>query len=161
MRPILTTFTVRDGGGDLAAFRVYLNRREDDDLDAIDARLLVLWDSIRPLINGVLVAVDWSISTDVSAWENNTVSAIADKEELAVFKFVSNAGFYQLVTIPTILEDVLENAGAGKNVNRVDSRVVVFIHTVTNDEDEDGADLTDNHGNILTTYVEGYQKFRR
>lgn len=157
----IITLTIEDAGGDLSPVSVYVAQDglyTVEQLGEVFAH--VLWDAVRPLVNGVLVGVSVSVGIDFSAWDNNTPSAISDVEEKATFVLRPCAGGRPVrVTLPTVKESIFTGSGAGKFVDVTNSDYVYFDYIMTNDETDDGINATDSHGLVLCQVLYGEQSF--
>lgn len=166
MNKKIITLIIQETGGDTSPVSVYIGDSgtggiEDED-SFRDVYLKPLWDTIRPIVNGVLVGARAAVEYDVSTWLNNTFDVISDIEEKAVFVFVpcnSKARVVRL-SLPTIKEEIFINDGAGKFVDLTNSDVAAYVHIMTNDLDEQGIDALDSHGNELCYLSEGLSIFK-
>lgn len=157
----IITLTIEDAGGDQSPVSVYV--AQDDlytvaDLGEVFAH--VLWDAVRPLINGVLVGVSVSVGIDFSAWDNNTPSAISDVEEKVTFALRPCVGGRPVrVSLPTVKETIFTGSGAGKTVDVTNADYAYFDYIMTNGEVDDGINATDSHGLVLCQVLSGVQTF--
>lgn len=157
----LLTLSIEDAGGDKSPVSVYVSVGEGDDTDSLSENYAhVFWDVVRPLIDGVLVAVNVSIPVDFSAWDNNTPSAISDVEEKAVFT-VQICGQNRPVrlSLPTVKESIFEGSGAGKLVDETNADYVLFAYVLENNVVDGGIHMTDSHGIDVCGVLFGEQSF--
>ena len=155
------TLSIQDSDGDTAPFSIYFNPGDGDDVVSLSEDYAeVLWNVVRPLINGVLVGVEITLKPDFSGWTNNTPATISDIEEKALFHIRVCGGFRPLrLTLPTVKETIFDNAGAGKLVDTTNSDYIEFAHTLENGVVDDGVAMTDSHGVDVCEVFYGEQYF--
>lgn len=157
----LLTLSIQDSDGDMSPVSAYVNAGEGDTIDSLSEDYAqVLWDVVRPLVNGVLVAVNVSFKADFSAWTNNTPATISDVEEKVVFSLRVCGGSRPVrFALPTAKESIFENSGAGKLVDVTNSDYVAFAHVLENGVVDDGIGMTDSHGSDICGVLFGEQFF--
>lgn len=157
----LLTLSIQDSDGDISPISVYFTQASGDDVASLSEDYAhVFWDTIRPLINGVLIGVSVSIVVDFSGWTNNTPTAISDVEEKAQFSIrVCDGSRPVRLSLPTVKESIFYNSGAGKLVDETNSDYVLFTYVMTNDVVDDGISATDSHGSVLCQVLFGEQFF--
>lgn len=155
------TLTLQDSGGDNSPVSAYVNAGDGDDIAALSEDYAqVFWDAIRPLVNGVLVAVNVSFKPDFSGWTNNTPATISDIEEKALFTCIVCGGPRPVkLTLPTIKETLFVNSGAGKEVDVTNSDYVAFAHVLESAVVDGGINMTDSHGSDICGVLAGEQFF--
>lgn len=153
--------TLQDSDGDSSPVSAYINAEEGDTIASLsEDYALVFWDAIRPLVNGVLIAVNVSFAADLSAWTNNTPATISDVEEKVVFSLRVCGGFRPVkLSLPTVKESIFENGGAGKFVDVTNEDYLVFAHVLENGVVDDGISMTDSHGSDICGILFGEQFF--
>jgi hypothetical protein len=82
-------------------------------------------DAIDNLIGGVIRAASALIGVDISGLSSNVASSTSDVEEIAEFDFRTAAGNKVLVTIPAILETLVDNDTG--ELNQAAPAVAAFI----------------------------------
>lgn len=159
----LISLSLQDSDGDTSPVSAYVNAGEGDTIDSLSEDYArVLWDAVRPLVNGVLVGVNVSFTTDFSAWTNNTPATISDVEEKAVFSLKVCGGSRPVrLSLPTAKESIFTNSGAGKLVDITNSDYVAFAHVLESGVVDDGIGMTDSHGNDICGVLFGEQFFGR
>lgn len=157
----ILTLTLQDSDGDSSPVSAYVNAGEGDTIDSLSEDYAqVFWDAIRPLVNGVLIAVNVSFKVDFSGWTNNTAATISDVEEKAVFHLRVCGGSRPVhLSLPTIKESIFEGSGANKLVDETNADVQAFEHVLENDVVDDGISMTDSHGNDICGILFGEQFF--
>lgn len=157
----LLTLSIEDAGGEISPVSVYIGDSgtggAEDEESFLDTYLVPLWDAIKPLINGVLVKAQVTVEYPLSAFSNNTPTAISDVEEKAFFTLLPCDKSLRAVrlSLPTVKESIFTNLGAGKNVDFTNSDVQIFEALLTHDLDENGIDMVDSHGNEICQMLEG------
>lgn len=157
----LLTLTLQDSDGDTSPVSAYVNAGDGDTTDSLSEDYAhVLWDVIRPLVNGVLVAVNVSFKADFSGWTNNTPATISDIEEKVVFHLRVCGGRRPVMfSLPTVKESIFENSGANKLVDVTSVDYVEFAHVLENGVVDDGIGMTDSHGTDICGIYFGEQFF--
>lgn len=147
----LLTLSLQDSDGDTSPVSAYVNAGAGDTIDSLSEDYAhVLWDAIRPLVNGVLIAVSVSFKADFSAWTNNTAATTSDVEEKAVFSLRVCGGNRPVrFSLPTAKESIFTNSGAGRFVDETQSDYVAFAHVLENGVVDNGIGMTDSHGNDI------------
>jgi hypothetical protein len=158
---VLLTLILEDSNGDTSPVSAYVDAGEGDTIDSLrDDYAEVLWNVVRPLVNGVLVGVNIAFKPDFSGWTNNSAVEISDIEEKAVFSLRVCGGLRPAtLTLPTVKESIFENAGAGKFVDVTNSDYVAFEHVLENGVVDDGIGMTDSHGADICGIYSGEQFF--
>lgn len=157
----LLTLSLQDADGDISPASINIDAGEGDTIDSLSEDYAqVFWDVIRPLVNGVLVAVNVSFKADFSGWTNNTPSATSDVEEKAIFHLRVCGGFRPVqLTLPTAKESIFYNSGAAKLVDETNADVQALYHVLENGVVDDGISATDSHGADICGVLFGEQFF--
>ena len=112
-----------------------------------------LWDTIRPLIDGVLTKATSTVEHFAEGFTNNIVDVLSDNQERAKFTF-RNYYVEPILTLPTFKEGLFTNSGAGKVVDITDTDVAAFIAVMT---DGGGFGAMDKHGTTIDFFVKAEQ----
>jgi hypothetical protein len=157
----LLTLILEDSGGDTSPVSAYVDAGGGDTIDSLsDDYAHVLWDAIKPMVNGVLVGVNIAFKADFSGWDNNTAATISDIEEKVIFGLRVCGGIRPArLTLPTVKESIFENAGSGKFVDETNSDYVAFQFVVSNGVVDGGVGMTDSHGSDICGIYSGEQFF--
>lgn len=157
----LLTLSLQDSDGDKSPVSAYVNAGDGDTLESLGEDYAhVLWDVVRPLVNGVIFAVNVSFVVDFSGWTNNSPVTISDVEEKAIFSLRVCGGQRPVrFSLPTVKESIFENSGAGKFADFTNSDVVAFAHVLANGVVDDGIGMTDSHGSDICGVLFGEQSF--
>jgi hypothetical protein len=157
----LLTLSLQDSDGDTSPVSINIDAGEGDTIDSLSEDYAqVLWDVIRPLVNGVLVAVNVSFKADFSGWTNNTPVTISDVEEKAVFSLRVCGGSRPVrFTLPTVKESIFENSGAGKLVDVTNSDYSALAYVLYSGVVDGGIGATDSHGSDICGVLFGEQFF--
>lgn len=158
---VLLTLTLEDSDGDTSPVSAYVDAGSGDTIDSLrDDYAQVLWDVVRPLVNGVLIGVNIAFKADFSGFTNNTAATISDIEEKVVFSLRVCGGHRPAqLTLPTVKEIIFENSGAGKFVDVTNSDYVAFEHVLENGLVDGGIGMTDSHGSDICGIYSGEQFF--
>ncbi len=158
----LITLTISDADGEESSVSVYVHQdglTTENDLVADYVR--PLWDSIRPLITGRLESASISLNVDISAFPQNAPDVAADVQEKAIFSFLPCAGYRAIrLQLPTVNELIFVGAGAGSQVDRLNSDVAAFSVLMTEDVGSGGISATDSHDNALCRLEAAIQLFK-
>lgn len=157
----IISLSLQDSDGDTSPVSVYVNADVGDTITSLtDDYAEVLWDVVRPLVNGVLVDVNVSFQPDFSGWTNNTPATISDVEEKALFILRVCGGFRPVrFTLPTVKESIFTNSGAGKEVDVTNTDYIAFAAVLENGVVDDGIGMTDSHGVDICQVLSGEQFF--
>lgn len=163
MPMVLLTLTIQDADGDKSSVSVYVDVGIGDTAESIaEDYAHLLWDTIRPLVNGVLVGAQAALKVDFSAWANNTPAVISDVQEKAVFTLrVCGSWRPVRLTLPTVKESIFTGAGAGRLVDPLNSDYSIFAYVLANGVVDGGIGATDSHGADICEVVLGEQYFGR
>lgn len=163
-QPDRLTLIISDAGGQTCPVTFFIRPTESvttDDLFTLFAE--VAWSVVKPLVTGVLIKAVYSVEWGAELFTNNAPSALSDVEEKGVFSFKTSdgAGVNKLMqlSLPTIRETVFVNSGAGFAIDITDSDVEAFTVAMTTSMDDGGLSATDSHGNPVSGYNYGIQKF--
>jgi hypothetical protein len=161
MAQAIITLVLSDSDTDTATVSVFVSVSTGDTVDSLSEDYAhVWWDVVRPLVNGVLVDVIISLKPDFSAWDNNTFAVISDIEEKARFSLrVCGQNRPVRLTLPTALESIFENSGAGKFVDVTNVDYIAFSTVIENGIVDGGIDMTDSHGTDICGIYFGEQFF--
>ena len=157
----LITLVIQDADADTSPVSVFVSVETSDTVESLETDYAhVLWDAIRPLITGVLVRVEIAIRPDISAWTNNTLDTTSDIQEKVRFTLrpCGNGRLVRL-SLPTVDEGILVNAGRGKIVDTTNTDVQVFYAVVQNGVVDDGIGMVDSHGFDICEVLTGEQFF--
>jgi len=158
----LITLTIADADGQKSPVSVYVHQdglTTENDLIADYVR--PLWDTIRPLITGQLFSASVALDVDISTFTQNTPDVLADVQEKAIFSFLPCAGYRAIrLALPTINELIFVGAGAGSQVDRLNSDVAAFSVLMTEDVGSGGISATDSHDNALCRLEAAIQLFK-
>lgn len=155
------SLSLQDSDGDTSPVSAYVNAGDGDTIESLSEDYAqVLWDVVRPLVNGVLVGVNVSFAADFSGWTNNSPATISDVEEKAVFTLRVCGGLRPVkFTLPTVKESIFENSGAGKIVDTTNADYVDFAYALENGVVDGGIGMTDSHGADICGVIVGEQFF--
>jgi hypothetical protein len=154
------TFTIEDADGDKGYIRLWSPEDDAETIGSISAQCELIWDAIRPLVNGILVKIAVNFSVDIVGFANNTFTAISDVEEKAQIVLRTCAGNYLVrFNLPTVKESIFTDFGAGKTLDRTQTDVSIFDYMVTNDTVDGGGNLSDERGNVTCELLLGEQAF--
>lgn len=159
-------YTIADADDDKSIIELPVDVGIADGVD-FDYMVKYAWDIINPLINGTLVTAGFTFEADISAYTNAAAAAISDVQEAAefVFRAVGEAGnFIKRISLPTFIETFFTGSGAGKEVDVTQSAVTAFTTMVIDGIKEADIDLSPspvatNHGEDITAFVKGRQKW--
>lgn len=158
--PLVLTFSIEDAGGDIAPASFYIEADPVFTLAQLDSQVELVWDTIRPMLNGVLVSVNLTYKPDISSFTNNTPTAVSDVEEKARFNIrVCSTNEIVHISLPTIRETIFTNAGAGKAVDFTNGDVGAFYTLVQDGFGDDNGGFVNAHDQDLCQIVSGVQKF--
>jgi len=163
MPVMILTLTIEDANGDTSS--VVVHATQDDLATVADLRtdyITVLWESIQPLVNGVLVKAAVTLDMDIDELINNTTTAISDVEEKVRFQIRVCDGSRPIrLTLPTVKETLFTNSGAGHLVDVTNTDYTYFAFVMTSGIEDGGIDATDSHGADLCQILSGEQFFGR
>jgi len=159
MTIVTLTVTVEDADGELYPVSIYVNRDNATTITQLLASIGTYWDTIAPLMTGVLSKATISLERPVSAFTNNGYNALSDVQEQALMRFAAGA-YKSRLTIPTLYEAMLTNAGAGKELDTSFGAVQGVIDMMVNTVGGGGIDATDSHGVKITSFLGSEQKFK-
>jgi len=89
----------------------------------------------------------------------STPDITSDVQEKALFTFSTRFGKTFTMTIPTINEGIFTLSGAGKIADITDSSVLALSALMTEDLLSGGIDAVDSHGEDITVFNGGVQRF--
>lgn len=161
MPMVLLSLTIEDSDADTSVVSVFVNAGDGDTVVSLaDDYAHVLWDAIRLIVDGVLRKVAITIEPNISGWTNNTVAVLSDVEERAIFtlRVCGNQRVVKL-SIPTIKEELFENAGMGKFIDPTISDIQAFYFVLENGVVDNGVAMTDTHGSDICQVLFGEQFF--
>lgn len=166
--PVNIFYTVADGDNDQSVINIPVALSVTDLTDGIDLGFVLEygWDIINPLINGTLVNAGITIQADIGDWTNTAAAAISDVQEKAEFVFRAVGGFIKRISLPTFVETFFTGSGAGKEVDVTQAAVTAFNTLIIDGFEEalvstDPVTPTTDHGEDITTFVEGHQAWGR
>jgi len=159
-------FTISDGDNDPSVISIPVSFVDTLDGAALAFAVEYGWDIINPLINGTLLKAGITIEMDITGYTNAAAAAIADVQEKAEFVYRAVGGFIKRISIPTFIETFFTGSGAGKEIDVTQSEVTAFNTLITGGFHEalvstDPLTPTTDHGEDITTYVEGHQAWGR
>lgn len=158
--PTLFTFTIADADDEKSSVGYYVDSSVIASLTDVDTIAERLWDVIRPMITGILVNVSVNFGVDISAYAQNTPSALSDVQEKVKFFTVhqgQNRGESSNHTISTVKEKIFFANGAGTFVNHTDSDVAVYQTTLESAYADGGVSLVNEHDEPILELAVGYQ----
>lgn len=155
-------YTVADGDNDPSVISIPVSFTDTLDGAALAYAIGYGWDIINPLLNGTLINAGITIEVDISGFTNVAAAAISDVQEKAEFVFRAVGGFIKRISLPTFIETFFTASGAGKEVDVTQSAVTAFNTLITAGFHEalvstDPLTPTTDHGEDITTFVEGHQ----
>ena len=161
MARVLLSLTIEDSDADTSTVSVYVNAGDGDTVVSLASDYAhVLWDAIQPIIDGILVDVSITLKPDFSGWTNNIVDILSDVEERAKFTLRVCGGSRPVkLSLPTIKEEVFENAGMGAFVDVTNSDIQAFYFVLENGVVDNGIGMTDTHGTDICQVMFGEQFF--
>lgn len=163
MAVMLLTFSLQDAGGESS--QVVVHATQDDLATVADLRtdyITVLWEAIRPLVNGVLVKASVTLDMDIDEFTNNTPTAISDVEEKVRFSIrVCDGSRPVRLSLPTVKETIFTNGGAGALVDVTNTDYTYFAFVMTAGIEDGGINATDSHGSDLCAILLGEAFFGR
>lgn len=154
-------YTVADADGDKSVISLPIDVGINDGID-FDYMIKYGWDIINPLINGTLLTAGFTYEADIAAYTNAAADVLSDVQEKAEFVFRAVGGFIKRISLPTFIETFFTASGAGKEVDVTQSAVTAFNTMIIGGLKEAAIDLTPSqvttdHGEDITTFVEGHQ----
>jgi len=161
MAKAIISLTIADSDADTSTVSVFVSVGIGDTVESLDTDYAhILWDFIRPLIDGILTGVKITLEPDISGWANNTPMTFSDVEEKAVFTLRTCGNNRPVkLTLPTIKESVFFGLGSGRLVDDTNGDYQDFKYALENDVVDGGVGMTDSHGVDICEVLFGEQSF--
>lgn len=157
--PVVLFFTIADADNDKSRIEIPVDAT--DPLANIQLIVETAWDIVQPLINGELISAGFTVEADITAFTNPVAAVISDVQEGAEFVFRTAGGFLKRLTIPTFLETLFTNGGAGKEVDTALPDVAAFNAAMTGGFVNGAVTVNpvDSRDDDIAAFVEGRQKW--
>lgn len=155
-------YTIADADGDQSVISIPVAFVDTLDGAGLAFAVAYGWPIINALVNGTLINAGITIEMDISGYTNAAADVLSDVQEKAEFVFRAVGGFIKRISLPTFVETFFTSSGAGKEVDITQSQVTAFNTLITGGFHEalvstDPLTPTTDHGEDITTFVEGHQ----
>jgi len=155
--------TLVDADGERAPISIYVEVGDTDTVDdLINTYMLRFTDVISELVIGAFENVEITLLPDSQAAPfllTSPPDMLSDVQEKLLMNFATRFGQSFSISIPTLDETVLTLSGAGKEPDLSNASILALIALMTEDISNGGVDATDMHGEDITRYIDGHQKF--
>lgn len=157
----VVNLVIEDADGDVSSVGVDFSGAFTGDVTGL---ISALWALVNPLVNGKLVGGSVTLEADITSYVNVAAAAISDVQEKAQFVFQSIDGFLKNISLPTFVETLFTNSGAGKTVDLTNADVIAFVTAMESGWDDNGGTPvtvtpTTSHGEDIFSLKEARQSW--